>query len=193
MFNKSNWDVLGCQRGTFASNSPPIDLCYFSASNIHGRICGFLPFPSTEASKEGSPSTDEVWKEYTEKRGKALLQLNIAADTVPERKAGVDENDVQSQLMAVRRLFPSCFQALSGRVVNEENLPMLNSLHQYILSIGWELVEQSSSLPFPESRSQPLFTLELLPAAARYQAEFQHGFGSVSYPPPLFSRLDNGF
>jgi hypothetical protein len=185
MFNKSNWDVLGCQRGTFASNSPPIDLCYFSASNIHGQICGFLPFPSTEASKEGSPSTDEVWKEYIEKRRKALLQLNIGADAVPEREADVDENAIQCRLMAVRRLFPSCFQDSSGRVVDEENLPMLNSLHQYILSIGWELAEQSSSLPFPESRSQPLFTLGLLPAAARYQAEFQHGFGSVSYPPLL--------
>jgi hypothetical protein len=185
MFNKSNWDVLGCQRGTFASNRPPVDLCYFSASNIHGRICGFLPFPSTEASKEGSPSTDEVWKEYIENRRKALLQLNIGADAVPEREADVDENAVQCQLMAIRLLFPSCFQDSSGRVVNEENLPMLNSLHQCILSIGWELVEQSSSLPFPESRSEPLFTLGLLPAAARYQAEFQHGFGSVSYSPLL--------
>jgi hypothetical protein len=127
-------------------------------------------------------STDEVWKEYMEKRTKILLKLNTEAGAVPEREVNIDKNTAQSQLMAVRRLFPSSFTDFTGYVGNEGTSQTLKSLQQCILSIGWELVEQSFSLPFPKSRSQPMFTLELLPAAARYQAEFQHVSGSVSYP-----------
>jgi hypothetical protein len=76
----------------------------------------------------GCPSTDEVWKEYIEKRSKILLNFNTEADAVPEIEVDVSKNTAQGQLMAVRHLFPSCFAEFTGRVINEGTIPTLKSL-----------------------------------------------------------------
>jgi len=169
---KSNWDVLGCKRGTFTSNAPCIGLCPRSSSNTSTPY-----FPSYPTKV---PLIDDVLQNFIEERRKFLLRYNLEPDTRPEIVCPVDDEKLR-QLLEIRQLFPSCFSDFTGRVVTEEALPILPPLYRCVVSIGRELVEQSSTLPFPRSQSQPMFTLELLPSAARYQA--QHGFQGVSYLP----------